>query len=334
MIARSARRAILAGSLASLAGMAPTAQADETPSAHIQPSDAQLRARHALPQSQFETIAGETIHFADEGQGPAIVLLHGSFASLRQWDFWAERLSREFRVIRFDLSPAGLSGPHPAGLYSIEQRVATIDALADRLGVDRFVIVGTSSSGTPAAAYAALRPDRVTGVVLSNIALGPLQLDYDAFPPAMKAALAEDRTHPTYHLPEFWRQILLHNVEHDERLSEDLVLRWTELNNRHLADPEVGRAAAAALDFARTPGDLAAITAPTLLLWSQEDHEVPLSREGVAAFDALTVEDRELVAIGGCGHMIALDCPERSYRAVLPFLRRVTEGERAERDED
>jgi len=294
--------------------------------AHAQqprPDEAEMRAQYALPGSQFAELAGEMVHFVDEGEGPVILLVHGSFASLRQWDFWAERLTREFRVVRFDLSPSGLSGPHPGNAYSLEQRVATIDALANHLGIERFSIVGASSSGTPVAAYAALRPERVQAVVLSNIAVGRLDMDYSALPAELLAAVADDRTHPAYHLPEYWRQILLLNVEDDSVVTPALVQEWTDLNNRPLGIEGLGQAVAAGLSALRTPGDLAAITAPTMLLWSAEDHETKLDREGLNALAALGVADKSLVALGGCGHMLVLDCPARSLEAALPFLRRV-----------
>ena len=62
--------------LSTLAGIAlaaaTPAQADMTPPF---PTDEVLRDRYALPASRFVTIAGETVHFADEGKGPAILLL-------------------------------------------------------------------------------------------------------------------------------------------------------------------------------------------------------------------------------------------------------------------
>lgn len=314
----AARLAVAA--LVACAALPPAFAHDEP----ARPSERELYQRHGLPQSQFVGIGGETVHVVDEGAGPALILLHGSFASLREWDAWAARLKGEFRVVRYDASPSGLSGPHPAHDYSLDRRLATIDALADRLGIDRFTLVATSSSGLAAAAYAATRPERVAGVVLSNIATGPVKIDIEAYPPALRAAIAEGRTHPGFHRPELWRQVMLVNVENDAAINDALVTRWTELNNRPLVDPAIGKAAAAAFPFERTPSDLAAIAAPVLLLWSQADHETKLGEDGLRAFAALTTPDRQLIALGGCGHMITIDCPDRSLDAVLPFLRRVS----------
>jgi pimeloyl-ACP methyl ester carboxylesterase len=148
-------------------------------------------------------------------------------------------------------------------------------------------------------------------------------VDYASLPPELVAALAEDRTHPGYHLPEYWRQILLFNVENKGVVNDALALEWTHLNNRPLAIAGIGPAVAAGLSALRTPADLAAITAPVLLLWSAQDHETRLEREGLNALAALGSTDRTLVALGGCGHMLVLDCPQRSLDAALPFLRRV-----------
>lgn len=304
-------------SLAALA-LSPAAAQTEPPGL----DDDALRIRYALPGSQFAEIDGESVHYVVEGKGPAIVLIHGSYASLRQWDDWAAKLSRHYRVIRYDQSPAGLSGPSPAGDYTIEHRIRVIDGLMDRLKIDHFVMVATSSGGLPAAAYAAARPKRVQALVLNNIAAGPVKFDLDGLPPALKAALAEDRLHPGWHAPEYWRQILLANVVDPARITPALVAQWTDLNSRPLRDPAIGKAVAASTSFARTPDDLRRITAPTLLLWSADDHETTLERDGKQALAQLGSTDKSLEVVDSCGHMMPFDCPERALERMMPFLRR------------
>ncbi len=293
------------------------------PAAPDFPSDDALRASYALPNSQFATIEGEPVHFVDEGKGPAILLVHGSFASLRQWDNWAAELAKSYRVIRYDKAPAGLSGPNPQGDYSTEHQIRVIDALMTRLGVARFTLVGTSSAGTPTAAYAAAHPERLDGLVLSNIAAGPIHLDIATLPEEFRTVLAEDATHPGWHRPEYWRQILLANVVDDSKVTPELVTRWTGLNHRMLRDPQVPKQVFAAMDHDRTPADLAQITVPTLLLWSDQDHETKLETHGITAFSALKTHDKTLAVVPECGHMMPLDCPTRALEKALPFFARV-----------
>ncbi|KPF90758.1 alpha/beta hydrolase [Novosphingobium sp. AAP83] len=297
----------------------------QTPLAPTFPSDAQMRAQYALPQSQFAMIEGENVHYVDEGTGPAILLLHGSYASLRQWDDWARELVKHYRVIRFDQSPAGLSGPNPVQDYSLDHRLAVIDGLMNKLKVDRFIIVGTSSAGVPTTAYAATRPTRITGMVLNNIAIAQFPMDLAKMPKGLQAAVAEDRTHPGFHRPDFWRQILLANIEDKARITPSLVQQWTELNHRALRDPKVGKAVYAQMTpFSRSGEDLPKINAPTLILWGQSDHETPVNTHGIPAFVASGAVDKTLELIPNCGHMVPLDCPARAMERMMPFLKRIT----------
>ena len=88
-----------------------------------------LQAKWAPPPSQFIAVRGMQVHVRDEGprDDPVpIVLLHGTGASLHTWDGWTPELTRERRVIRFDLPGFGLTGPSPDGVYSIESYVDTL----------------------------------------------------------------------------------------------------------------------------------------------------------------------------------------------------------------
>lgn len=110
----------------------------------------ELRARYTDDASQFIELAnGQTIHVRDEGarDGPAIILLHGSSASLQTWEPWVERLSDDYRIITYDQPGHGLTGPTPDGNYDTEVFVETLDGVADALGVSQFVLGGNSMGG-------------------------------------------------------------------------------------------------------------------------------------------------------------------------------------------
>ena len=169
--------AVVVASCIAVAGIALGAFVFAARGGLLSPSEAELRARYMLPTSRMIEIDGEPIHYADEGSGEPIVLVHGSFGSLLMWNEWAVALKDRYRIIRFDRSPAGLSGPNPKGRYDFTHEAELIDALANKLALDKFYLVATSSGGAPAAQYAAAHPDRIKGIVLSNIAVGPLKAD-------------------------------------------------------------------------------------------------------------------------------------------------------------
>ena len=135
----------------------------------VLPREAMI-ARYADAASRFADIEGVRVHYKDEGAGPAILLVHGTFGDLGDWDGWARVLTPHYRVIRLDLPAFGLTGPVPSGNYSVDRMLSLVDALMDRLGVERLAIAGVSYGGLTAFRYAATRIERVTGLVLANSA--------------------------------------------------------------------------------------------------------------------------------------------------------------------
>jgi pimeloyl-ACP methyl ester carboxylesterase len=100
-----------------------------------------------------------------EGAGPTIVLIHGFGAAIDWWDEVAPQLATDHRVIRIDLIGHGGSAA-PASGYSIERQAAMVSAVLDKLGVDRFTVIGHSMGGEVATALASIKPERVERMVL------------------------------------------------------------------------------------------------------------------------------------------------------------------------
>ena len=118
--------------------------------------------------SLFLDIDGMQVHLRDEGDGPALLLLHGMFASLHTWDPWAEALTDQFRVVRVDLPGFGLTGPHPKADYSLRASIYLLEAIREELGIERWTPIGNSMGGGLALSYAQLYPGHTDQVVLFN----------------------------------------------------------------------------------------------------------------------------------------------------------------------
>jgi pimeloyl-ACP methyl ester carboxylesterase len=287
----------------------------------LRPDEAAMRARYGLPASRYITVGAQALHVVDEGQGPVVVLVHGSYASLRMWDAWADALKGHYRVIRFDRPGMGLSGPNPQGRYDGDTEADLIGALAQQMHLPPFVLAGTSSSGEGVAHFAASHPQALRGVVLANIAAGPLKPD-PHFTPWFKAVLAFDGMLGGHHIPAFWGGILRMNYADPALVSPDLIQQWTDLNNRAQGWP---RQRPTKPFFSGTPADLAAIRVPALALWSDGDPEVPLAKDGQQTLRLLGSPDKALAVVEHCGHMLAVECGARSVVPVQQFLGRVTE---------
>lgn len=292
----------------------------------LTPDDATLRARYGLPESRFMDIDGQSIHYTDQGQGDAVVLVHGSFGSLRMWQDWVRALAPQYRVIRFDRPPMGLSGHSPTGDYGTEREMQIIDALTRRLGVERFALVGTSSAGVSTAGYAAAHPERVSALVLSNIAVGAFDMDVGRLSGWFRLVLRVDGWLGGWHLQEFWRQVMTNNFHDPGRLSPELVREWTDLNNRAQRMPPGPQSENPGAALARTPSDLPRIVAPTLLLWSANDHELPVETVGRKGLELLGSSRKSLEIVEDCGHMMPLECGPQSAARALAFLDSVRAG--------
>lgn len=285
--------------------------------------DAQLRARYGVPGSQFTDIDGQSIHFVDEGRGEPIVLIHGSFGSLRMWNDWARTLSAHYRVIRFDRPPMGLSGVEPHGHYDVDREMRVIEGLTAKLGVPRFFLAATSSAGMSGAAYAAAHPEQIRGLLLSNIAVGPPKPGSNHFGPGFRLLLKIDPWLKGWHPEYFWRQVFLANFHDPDKITPALVTEWTELNNRAQRMPPAPDSRKPFLELARTPVDLPKITVPTLFLWSQNDPEVTLEDAGRKGLALSGATDKQLVVVPNCGHMMPLECSAESVVAAQAFFDRL-----------
>jgi pimeloyl-ACP methyl ester carboxylesterase len=120
--------------------------------------------------STFIRIDGMDVHIRDEGSGPALLLIHGTFSSLHTWDVWTPVLAQTHRVIRLDLPGFGLTGPQPQGDYSTRATLHLIDSLRVALGIDTWTIGGNSLGGRIALDYARHYPTRTDALVLVDAA--------------------------------------------------------------------------------------------------------------------------------------------------------------------
>jgi pimeloyl-ACP methyl ester carboxylesterase len=109
---------------------------------------------------------GRTTGYADygSGDGTAVLWCHGGPGSRLEPAALAPTAAEAgLRIIGIDRPGYGLSSPNPG--RTIADWVPDGLAVADALGIDRFVTVGCSTGGAYALALAALAPERVLGVV-------------------------------------------------------------------------------------------------------------------------------------------------------------------------
>lgn len=126
-----------------------------------------------VPGREFELeLTSHRLHcqrFGDE-DAPLVVGVHGLSLNMKAFDYVGERIGREFQLVAFDLRGRGKSPPTPPGSFGWHSHAFDVLALAEALGFDRFSIVGQSMGGSVAMKAAEMRADRVSAVVLVDVA--------------------------------------------------------------------------------------------------------------------------------------------------------------------
>ncbi len=121
--------------------------------------------------------AGVTLALSDEGEGPAVVLLHGLTASRRYVVMGSKSLQRSgHRVVAYDARGHGSSSPAPvpAG-YTYSDLSADLVAVLDALQIERAVLAGVSMGAHTCLALALRAPERVAGLVAITPAFDPVE---------------------------------------------------------------------------------------------------------------------------------------------------------------
>ncbi len=124
------------------------------------------------PRVQYaRTRDGVSIAFWTLGEGtPFVHLTPGTTASDGEWGMpecrsWYERLANRWKLVRYNNRGEGLSDREVAARL-LEASVSDLEAVVDRLGLDRFVLFGPWYGGPPAITYAARHPQRVSHLIL------------------------------------------------------------------------------------------------------------------------------------------------------------------------
>lgn len=109
--------------------------------------------------------SGGRIYCEVEGEGPAVILLHGLGATSNVWYGVRNILIKQFRVVVLDLPGSGRSEkrePH----YTFTNWATQLEELVSQLQLARMVLVGHSMATVLAQVYAASYPQRLMGLVL------------------------------------------------------------------------------------------------------------------------------------------------------------------------
>ncbi|MDP9920543.1 3-oxoadipate enol-lactonase [Variovorax boronicumulans] len=263
------------------------------------------RTERTSAQGFFEHDGVRTA-YALQGQGPALLLMHGAEATRQMFAGLVPLLSDAFTVISYDQRECGETSA-PAQASNLEELAHDACRLIGHLGFQRVHVFGSSFGGRVAQALALLHPEAVDRLVLGST--WPVPHAMEALNPAGVARLSQLRAA----LPESAEELatLFFTAP---LLAERPELRSFFSKVRPADDSSRRRAAAVA---SRLEADLAAITAPTLVLTGDADAVVP---PDVALSITREIPGCRSVVLPGVGHATAMQAPAQVAAALTQFL--------------
>lgn len=274
-----------------------------------------LEAKYTTPASRFLNVDGVRIHYRDEGNGPPLVLIHANFASLLSWDDSVASLKKTHRVLRFDMTGHGLTGPDPSGDYSLERTVELTSRFVDALQLERFSIGGTSLGGTVAMHYTAAHPERVERLIL----LSPGSLEGRSMQRAGRAVpKAADIL--KYIAPRALAKFMLTSRFGDpSKVDDRLIDRWYDMWMR-----EGQRAAILARLRSYSSADIvkvtAAVSVPTLILWGEKNPQAPVEQAEELRHMLSSAPNVTVITYPGIGHMAAEEAGPAIAKDIQAWL--------------
>jgi esterase len=123
------------------------------------------------PASKTLRVNDLALHYLEWGEAdaPDIVCVHGYTGSADAFNALGRHFEDRFHIIAPDVRGHGESGWSAAGAYGYADQAGDLAAFVDRLGLERFVLIGTSMGGIIAMAYAVEHGARLLGLVINDI---------------------------------------------------------------------------------------------------------------------------------------------------------------------
>lgn len=289
----------------------------------MRPRDVELeRSRHRIyhvEHSRFTEVNGLRVHYQEAGDpaAPVMFLIHGFLSSTFVWSkVFLELVDAGFRVIAPDLIGYGYSAKPRNFEYTIESQARVIAGLIERLRCEGATLIGSSFGGAIAATVALNRPELASKLILVG-AVSNNEPKRHRLMRLVRTPVVGDIVSP---LLAGSRRLLRARMKriadrHQTALDEFRVdARFLPLRaaGTHRAIIRTVRN----WDAERIEREAHLIRQPTLLVWGDNDPDVPL-RDGKRLQELM--KNARLIVFKDCGHHPQEEYPGAFSEAVLKF---------------
>lgn len=238
--------------------------------------------------------------FIDEGEGEVLLLLHGLFGALSNWNGVVDAFSKNYRVL-IPLMPIYEMPLREAGVNGL---VKFVEGFVKLKSLTNLTLLGNSLGGHIALVYTLENPSQVKRLVLT----GSSGLFEDSmggsFPKRGNYEYIKERVAYTFYRPETATEELIEEV-----------FDITNSNSKCLRIIAIAKSAQRH-NMAR---DITRIQVPTLLIWGLNDTITP--PQVAHEFNRL-IKGSELHFIDECGHAPMMEHPEAFNVVLNKFLQK------------
>ena len=275
-----------------------------------------------VEHSRFASVDGKEIHYQEAGKLNAtpLILIHGFASSTLVWSKVFLNLAEAgYRVIAPDMLGYGYTSKPRNAQYTIKSQAHMIVGLMDQLGIDKATIVGSSYGGAVAATIALDYPERIerltlVGAVNNN---DPLRFKLMRL---FGARVVGDLVSPLLIGSRRLLRMRMKRVydRHEWVLDE----RRVDARHLPLRAAETHRAILRTVrgwDADRISRDAHLIRKPTLLLWGENDQEIPLA-DGKRLHHQ--IPGSRLIVFQKCGHLPHEEYPEEFVEVISNFVQK------------
>ena len=266
-----------------------------------------------VPERRRVGLAAGEIAYLDEGQGPAVVLLHGFPTSAHLWRDLVPMLAPRFRAIAPDLLGYGHSSkPADVDALTIRAQARTVRDLLEHLGIEEFAVVGHDIGGGIAQLLA------FDGGVHTMVLTDTISLDSWPIEAVKMIAGAPDEQVTEDFAADLARVAFDVGMSHREQLADEDLEEYLRPWRR---EPMALVRAARAIDgegLRDSEDRLRNLDQRVLIAWGEDDpfHGAERAERLGELLPGATVG-----LLPGCGHFITEDAPE----TVLPLMARYLE---------
>lgn len=237
--------------------------------------------------------------YIEQGEGPVLLVLHGLFGALSNFQGVLEEFSKDYRVVIPMMPIYDL----PLLKTNVKELAGYIEQFVTFRGYDSFAILGNSLGGHVSLVYTVAHPEKVDALILTGSSGLYENAFGGSFPRREDKDYIRNKVEATFYDPDTATEELIQEV-------------FEIINDRN----KLVRILAIAKSAIRhnMKNDLPNIKAPVCLIWGRDDSVTP--PEVAEEFHEL-LPNSDLFWIEKCGHAPMMEHPEQFNQLLSPWLK-------------